>query len=152
RARRLEWPWAAVAALAFLFFGGFYGQAEHADIFRGFAYLPWLLWALTPPAGGRRWTRLIVIPLMAWLIVSGAYPGQAVSFAVIGAVYLVVALRGAGVWPRYRVALLLALAASAAICLADMLPYLLAQGHDLIRLGQPTAPIRAQRAIGPVDL
>src|SRR5947209_3668242 len=58
RARRLGWPWAMAAATAYLFFGGFYGQAEHSDAIRGFAYVPWLLWALTPPPRGERWTRL----------------------------------------------------------------------------------------------
>ena len=93
RARRLEWPWATAAAVAYLFFGGFYSEAEHADIFRGFAYLPWLLWASTPPLDGRRWTRLATVPLLTWLIVSGAYPGQLVSFALTALVYVAVAVR-----------------------------------------------------------
>ena len=35
---------AECGAVAFLFFGGFYSNAEHADFIRGFAWIPWLLW------------------------------------------------------------------------------------------------------------
>jgi hypothetical protein len=155
RARRLGWPWATAAAVGYLFFGGFYGNAEHADIFRGFAYLPWLLWALTPPAPKRRWTRLLTVPPLAWLIASGAYPGQLVSFAVIALVYLIVALALSPreVWRRYRIVLALATVASVGIALAVLEPYLLATHHnDLIRIDQPTAAWRATGSFGPVDV
>jgi hypothetical protein len=154
RARRVAMPWATVAAVAYLFFGGFYGQAEHADIFRGFAYLPWLLWALTPPAGGGRWTRLAAVAPLAWMVVSGAYPGQTVSFGILGAVYLVVALLTGerSTWRRYRVALLLAILASAAVCVAVLLPYVRAdQAGELYRTIEPTAAVRSMFAISPLD-
>lgn len=93
RVRRLEWPWATLAAVAYLFFGGFYGQAEHADIVRGFAYLPWLLWAITPPRGGGRWAPLALVPPLTWLLATGAYPGEVISFGIASFVYVAVALR-----------------------------------------------------------
>jgi hypothetical protein len=154
RARRLAWPWATVAAVAYIFFGGFYGQAEHADIFRGFAYLPWLLWALTPPDDQGRWTRLVALPPLAWLIVSGAYPGEVVSFGITGLVYVSVALKasGADTWRRYRRALALAILASAAVCVAVLLPYIRAeQANELYRTVEPTAAIRNTFAISPLD-
>jgi hypothetical protein len=154
RARRLEWKWALLAAIAYVFFGGFYGQAEHADIFRGFAYLPWLLWALTPPTDDRRWARLVAVPALAWLISSGAYPGEVVSFGLTAAVYVIVAIRGGreGLWQRYRWALLLAIVASAAICLAVLLPYLRAEhAGELHRTIEPTAAIRSEGAFRPLD-
>jgi hypothetical protein len=155
RARRLAWPWASLAAVAYLFFGGFYGQAEHADIFRGFAYLPWLLWSLTPPTQAEHWTRLGTLPLLAWLIVSGAYPGQVVSYGIAGLVYLTVALAagGAGLWRRYRLALALAAAASAAVCIAVLLPYLHAEhAGELYRTIEPTAAVRSMFALSPIDV
>lgn len=155
RARRLTWPWATVAAVAYLFFGGFYGQAEHADIFRGFAYLPWLLWSLTPPERNGHWLRLIALPPIAWLVVSGAYPGETVAFAICGFVYLGVGLRvaGPGTWRRYRTALILATLASAAVCVAVLLPYIRAdQAGELYRNIEPTAAIRAQFAFSPLDV
>jgi hypothetical protein len=155
RVRRLTWMWATVAAVAYLFFGGFYGQAEHADYFRGFAYLPWLLWALTPPEGTDRWTRLIVVPLIAWVIASGAYPGQIVSFAITGFVYLAVALRasGRGVWRRHSRALLLAIVASAAVCFAILWPYIRAeQAGELYRANEPTVAGRSAFSLSSLDI
>ncbi len=155
RARRLGWSWAAVAAVAYLFFGGFYGEAEHADIFRGFAYVPWLLWALTPPSGAGRWTRLAALPPLAWLIVSGAYPGQVVSDGITGLVYLSVALHvsGRAVWRRYRTPLTLSVASAAAVCVAVLLPYVRAeQAHELYRAFEPTAAVRAGESLSLLDL
>jgi len=154
RARRLAWPWATMAAVAFIFFGGYYGQAEHADYFRGFAYLPWLLWALTPPDGLGTWARLAAVPPLAWLIASGAYPGDIVSFGIAGFVYVIVALRasGSGAWRRYRVSLALAVVASGAVCLAVALPYLRAEhAGELYRTAEATASVRSGFAIAPLD-
>jgi hypothetical protein len=154
RARRLTWRWAMVAGVAYLFFGGFYGQSEHAGYFRGFAYLPWLLWTLTPPASGR-WTRLLALPLLAWLIATGAYPALTVSFGLAGLVYVATALRvdAPGAWRRHRSALTLAIIASGAVCAAVLLPYLRAEhAGELVRLSKPTAAVRATYAIGPLDL
>jgi hypothetical protein len=155
KVRKLEWRWAAVAAVAYLFFGGFYGESQHADIVRGFSYLPWLLWSLTPPGGTARWTRLAAVPILVWLIVSGAYPAQIVSFGIAGLVYVVVALRlaGADVWRRYRAALVLAVVASGAACVAVLFPYIRAeQANELYRVFEPTAAVRAGASIAPLDL
>lgn len=154
RARRLPWTWATVAGVAYLFFGGFYGQAEHAGYFRGFAYLPWLLWALTPPERGR-WMRLSALPPLAWLIATGAYPAQIISFGFAGVMYVIIAIRvdAPGTWRRHRLALALAIVASAAVCAAVLLPYLRAEhAGELVRVDQPTATVRAAYAISPLDL
>lgn len=155
RARRISWLYATVAGVAYVFFGGFYGEAEHADIFRGFAYIPWLLWALTPCEEGRRWARLAAVPLLAWLIATGAYPAQIISFGVAGVAYVTVALRvdAPGAWRRHRIALGLALVASIALCMAVLLPYLRAQqAGELFRASQPTAVVRATFALAPLDV
>jgi hypothetical protein len=155
RARRLTWMWATVAAVGFVFFGGFYGQAEHADIFRGFAYLPWLLWALTPPDTSGRWARLAAVVPVVWLIASAAYPGQIISFAISSLVYVVVALRasGEGAWRRYRMALTLTVVASGAVCMVVLLPYIRAeQAGELYRTVEPTAGLRAMFSISPIDV
>lgn len=155
RTRRLTLPWAALAALAYLFFGGFYGEAEHADIVRGFAYVPWLLWALTPPAGSGRWTRLLAVPPLAWLIVSGGYPGQLTAFGLVGLAYVVISLRMSGreVFRRHAAALGLTGIASVGVCVAVLLPYLHAeQAHALYRVMEPTALVRAGESIAPRDL
>jgi hypothetical protein len=156
RARQLRWPWALVAALAYLYFGGFYGESEHADIVRGFAYLPWLLWSLTPPTSQEnRWTRLGALPLIGWLVISGAYPADPISFGVVGAAYVGISSRQAGgaVWRRYRLPLFLAAGSVAAIGVAVLLPYYLAShAGELYRPAQPTASVRAFWSITPDDL
>ncbi len=167
RARRLGWSWALLAAVAYLFFGGFYGEAEHADIVRGFAYLPWLLWALTPPSQRPRahaaatdevphtWWRLLAVPPVIWLVASGAYPGEVVSFGLCGLVYVGVALRLStpGTWHRYRGALLLAFLAALGVCFAVLLPYLRAENaNELFRVQEPTAAVRAGESVAPRDL
>jgi hypothetical protein len=156
RARRLAWSWAGVCAVAYLFFGGYYGQAEHADIFRGFSDLPWLLWALTPPDRlDGRWTRLIAVPPIAWLIASGAYPGQIISFGIAGLIYAVVAMRsvGNGVWRTHRKALILTAVASIGVCLVVLIPYIRAEhAGELFRENEPTATNRASFSIAPLDV
>jgi hypothetical protein len=155
RARRLAWPWATAAATAYLLFGGFYGQAEHSDVIRGFSYVPWLLWSLTPPSGAQRWTRLAALPLLGWLIAAGAYPGQLVAFGICGLVYLVVALRVGqpGAWRRHRGALILAVGAAAAASVAVVLPYVRAeQAGELYRAAPPTASVRADSSLRPLDV
>ncbi|HTW42740.1 MAG TPA: hypothetical protein VMD79_10545 [Solirubrobacteraceae bacterium] len=155
RVRRLAWSWAALAALAYLFFGGFYGEAEHADIVRGFAYTPWLLWALTPPDSGGRWTRLIAIPPLVWIIATGAYPGQLPAFAIIGLVYAAVALRMQGrlAFRRHVWVLVLTVTGAVTICAAVLLPYLRAEhAHELYRVVEPTASVRAVWSLAPRDL
>jgi hypothetical protein len=156
RARQLQWPWALIAAVAYLFFGGFYGESEHSDILRGFAYLPWLLWSLTPPTeNGDRWARLAAMPVVVWLIVSGAYPAELISFGIAGTLYLATSVRWAGRvdWRRHRLPLLLSVASATAICVAVLLPYLLAShAGELYRPNPPTASMRAFWSITPDDL
>jgi hypothetical protein len=155
RARRLTWPWATVAAVAYLFFGGFYGQAEHSDYIRGFAYLPWLLWSLTPPAEGQAWRRLAATPLLAWLIASGGYPGQLPAFSIVAFVYVGAELLGCSpaVRRRHWPSLVLATVASAAACVAVLAPYLLAEHHhDLVRTVPATASVRSYDSFSPTDV
>src|ERR1022692_3479133 len=72
-----------------IFFGGFFGNAEHADYFRGFAYLPWLLYLLTLPRNGAAvWARTALLPFLFWALAAGAYPAQTVSFGIIALSYL----------------------------------------------------------------
>ncbi len=156
RARSLAWQWALVAATAYLFFGGFYGESEHTPYIYGFAYLPWLLWSLTPPTKRTdHWTRLIALPFIGWLVVASAYPADVVSFSIVGSVYLAISVCQAEreTWRRNRVPLILALASTAAVTVAILLPYEAAvHAHELWRPAPPTAAVRAGEAIGPLDL
>jgi hypothetical protein len=156
RGRGLTWRWALVAALPFVFFGGFYGNGEHADLVRGFAYLPWLLWLLTPPRGGRVWARLAVLPLFVWVIATGAYPGLTVAFAIIGATYATTELaqrRSEIDLRRHLVPLGLAIVSSALVVVAVVLPYVNADHSGILGRPNPvTFESRAGQSLGLTDI
>jgi len=91
---------ALAGAVCFALFGGFYSNAEHADIVRGFSWVPWLFWALllddTPAersiGGWRVLTRLrapnLFLPLIAGCFITGSYPGLIISGLSITGVFL----------------------------------------------------------------
>jgi hypothetical protein len=96
---------ALVAATAYLVYGGFYVNAEHADIVRGFALLPWLCWALVLPPDRLRMVRAgpcvwlsalavpnLTLPAFTLLLVTGAYPGQVEALAAIVPILVAVQL------------------------------------------------------------
>jgi hypothetical protein len=72
---------ALLGAFAFQLFGGFYSNAEHVDIVRSFACLPWLLACLVPPRRGEPATpgRLFALPLAVGALAAGGYPGNLVA-------------------------------------------------------------------------
>ncbi len=82
---------AFLAAFAFQLFGGFYSNAEHPDIVRGFALAPWLLWSLTRPRAPARKPRAFpaATPLVVYLIAAGGYAGILLAGLLLGAVWVV---------------------------------------------------------------
>lgn len=156
RSRGLRWPWPLVAAIAYTFFGGFYGNSQHADVVRGLAYVPWLLWALTIPREGKQWKSLLAVPPAMWLFATGAYPGQTVAALLMGGVYGLT-----GLWQarkrleirRLALGLMLAVISGGLIVAAAVLPYVQAERAGLLyRPSPPTAVVRAAFSIQPVDL
>ncbi len=85
---------ALIGAFAYQLFGGFYSNAEHVDIVRSFAILPWLLWAAVPPApaDGRLPRRLVFAPLVVCLLAVGGYPGNLVAATFLLAVFAALVL------------------------------------------------------------
>lgn len=81
---------ALVAASGYLFSGSFFSNAEHVDIVRGAALLPWLLYALHQlwKRGTALWLLLFV--LVCWQLIVGAYPGIVVSSAYLCAALLLI--------------------------------------------------------------
>lgn len=81
---------ALVGAIAFQCFGGFFSNAEHPDIVRAYALAPWLLYVFSLEWDGahalprRAW----LIPGVLWLFLTGVYPGNVISGAVIVVLYL----------------------------------------------------------------
>ncbi|MCW2539778.1 MAG: hypothetical protein JWN95_1503 [Frankiales bacterium] len=75
---------ALFAAAAWSFASGFYANAEHVDIVRGYGWAPWILALLSP---GWRWRRPWAVPvgaLIVWQCVVGVYPGILVAAVYCG--------------------------------------------------------------------
>ncbi len=88
--------YALIGAVAFQFFGGFYSNAEHSDVIRSFALMPWMLWSFTfytETAWGRlkRWQlpdRVLAAPLVVMFYATGAYPGSFLAACFLIACYV----------------------------------------------------------------
>jgi hypothetical protein len=76
-------------AFVFQLFGGFYSNAEHADIVRAFALTPWCFYVLT--LSRSVWQRIpgrhLAMPGILLLVATGAYPGNLISTAVVMSLY-----------------------------------------------------------------
>jgi len=85
---------ALLGAFAFQLFGGFYSNAEHVDIVRSFAMLPWLFWTAVPPAAddARLPRRLLLAPLVLYLFAVGGYPGNLIAAIFLLSVFTALVL------------------------------------------------------------
>jgi hypothetical protein len=85
---------ALFGAFVFQFFGGFYSNAEHPDIVRAFALMPWCfyLFYLRADSAHRLSWRHLFIPLLILLVATGAYPGNLISAVLILGVFVVLQL------------------------------------------------------------
>jgi hypothetical protein len=86
RILNIPWRFALLAAASYHCFGGFYSNAQHVDIIRGFAYLPWVLAPLlvnkeSPLLLAR--ISLYITPIIVTLFSTGSYPGIIVSTLLI---------------------------------------------------------------------
>ena len=85
---------ATVGAVMFQFFGGFYSNAEHVDIIRSFALLPWLFFAFTLAGDAPLASKVhrVLLPLGVFLLATGGYPGNLIASSFILGLYLVLQL------------------------------------------------------------
>jgi len=105
--------------VAFFFVSGFYAQAEHVDIARGYAWLPWILLCTSHRWPWRRWWSVPVAALILWQALLGTYPGIIVASVYCVAVWVIVQqISSRTPIRRY----LLPLAASGAITLLLLAP------------------------------
>lgn len=81
---------ALVGAVVYHFFGGFYCNAEHVDIIRAFALIPWVFHGSTldPRQPATLGKGVLLLPLWLYLLATGGYPGNLIATTLAGAVYL----------------------------------------------------------------
>lgn len=125
---------ASLFGLVAAFFGvGYYSNAEHVDIARGYAWIPWLILAMTPIFYSK--LRIFAIPLGAlifWQAIVGIYPGITIAVAYIAVG--VIAINLSKTTQHSRKKYLTNLGVTALICLLlcapKFLPYLLLHGES----------------------
>jgi hypothetical protein len=88
RALDFDQPLALLGALAFHFSSSFYSNAQHVDIIRATAFLPWLMWCLHPNIILRSWAQPIIAALLLFQFIVAAYPGSIVASAYTLALFV----------------------------------------------------------------
>ncbi|MET0434562.1 MAG: hypothetical protein ABW025_10375, partial [Cellulomonas sp.] len=99
RRMRLGRVAASLGLVAWSFAPGFFANAQHVDIVRGYAWAPWVLLLLSPAWPWRRWWSVPVATLLLWQVLVGIYPGMVVAFVYVGLVWVV----AHQIWSRPRV-------------------------------------------------
>lgn len=128
RAFGATFPIATMAATAAFFGVAYYSNAEHVDITRAYALMPWVLLVLSTKWSWNRWWGIPLGAIVLWQAVTGMYPGVLVSTVYVGIVWIVV--QQLIYRPKLRQFFLpLAISATAAglLCAPRLLPYFLMQ-------------------------
>ena len=126
RALRVDYKIALTAAIASFFGVGYFTNAEHVDIARGYALIPWILLTISPRWP---WAKMWSIPVAAfilWQAATGIYPGMAITTIYVGVVWVIVwQLQGRSPLRNYLIPLLIAVVSAALLSAPRILPFLL---------------------------
>lgn len=121
---------AVVVGCGFLFTAGFFSNAQHVDILRAWALLPWLLLALTRPRTKSPWA--VALAAMLWFqFFVGAYPGSIVAAAYLcGGWALITFWLNPGRRLNYAAWLLATVGVGILLAMPKWLPYVLGSGSQ----------------------
>jgi hypothetical protein len=89
RSRGLAFSSSTVAATAWFFAPGFFANASHVDIARGYALLPLLLLVASSRWRWETWWGIAVAALVIWQVAIGVYPGIAIAAVYAGALWVI---------------------------------------------------------------
>ena len=93
RAFGMKWWQAILAGVFYQGFGGFYSNAQHPDIVRSFAFLPWLcapVFMDWKALSRLQWMLILILPFWVFMEWTGAYPGATLAaLFVLGSITLV---------------------------------------------------------------
>lgn len=78
-----SFPPALLAATAWFYAVGIYSNAEHVDIVRGYAWMPWLLLVVSPLWPWRHWWAIPTATILLWQAATGVYPGVLIAAAYV---------------------------------------------------------------------
>jgi hypothetical protein len=131
-----SWPAAAFALVGWFFATGFYTNATHVDIARGYAWLPWLMLVVSTRWPWHRWWAIPAAALVVAQSALGVYPGMLVAIAYCLVAWAVVQQVLAR--PRLRdfvIPLVIAGVAGLLTTLVRFLPALLVRGSTTFGTG-----------------
>ncbi len=77
-----------IIAVGFLFTSGFFSSASHPDVLRGWAFMPWILYLLTPTTRFNLFRFLFGV-LVFFQFFVGVYPGILIASVYILPIYMV---------------------------------------------------------------
>lgn len=89
RSLKLRFGISTLLAVAWFFGVAYFSNAEHVDIVRGYAWIPWVLLVLSPRWP---WRRVWGIPLAAvvlWQATTGMYPGMVFATCYVALVWVI---------------------------------------------------------------
>ena len=140
-----SFPPALLAAAAWFYAVGIYSNAEHVDIVRGYAWLPWLLLVVSPLWPWRRWWAIPTATVLIWQAATGVYPGILIAAAYVLPFWVVAAFL---IWRRPIAPAVVGLGISVlgAACLSGppcLLPFLIQSTATAI----PTGPDASQFSV-----
>lgn len=135
------------ACAAGFFAVGYFSNAEHVDITRGYALIPWVLLVLSPWWSRKRIWAVPVATLVIWQTITGIYPGMLVALGYVAVVWVVFWQ----VFERrrllgYLVPVGLSFLAAVLLSMPRLLPYALLQGG--VTAGLPEASQLTPISIG----
>lgn len=126
------------AATGWFFAVGYFSNAEHPDIARGYAWLPWVLLVASTKWPWRRWWSVPVAALLLWQAASGVYPGMLITYAYIGVIWVLLQqARSRARVTHFLIPLGVAIIAAMLLSMVRLLPYAL--GNDVAGSKSPDA-------------
>jgi len=140
RSLKISFPIALVAATAGFFGVGYFSNAQHVDISRAYALIPFVFLVLSPTWRWRTWWGVPLAAFILWQATTGIYPGMIVTTAYVGAVWVAVHQIVTRVKASaYLIPLAVAGISAILLSMPRLLPYVLSQGDSAAGLPETSA-------------
>lgn len=88
RSFRHSFSVSTVIAVASFFGVAYFSNAQHVDIARAYALIPWIFLVMSPAWSWKRLWGIPVAMFILWQAVTGMYPGMVVSTVYVGVVWI----------------------------------------------------------------
>ena len=131
RSLRMPFKVALFAAVAGFFAVGYFSNAQHLDIVRGYALVPWILLVLSPRWPWRRVWALPLATFILWQTAVGIYPGMLFSTVYVGVVWVAYSqYKDRPAIRNYLFPLALSAIGAVLLCAPKLIPYFVLSGDN----------------------